>query len=71
VREIRGELAAIELALRALSAGDVLLIQADQVELALSFIQRFIADHTPSDFPVQQTYNRGSQPLLLTTPLRA
>ncbi len=71
VREIRGELAAIELALRALAPGDVLLIQADQVELALAFIQRFIADHTPPEFPVQQTYNRGSQPFLLTAPLRA
>ena len=71
VREIRGELAAIELALHALAPGDVLLIQADQVELALAFIQRFIAEHTPPEFPVQQTYNRGSQPLLLNAPLRA
>ncbi len=69
VREVRGELPAIELALRALSPGDVLLIQADQVELALSFIQRFISENTPADTAVKQSYSRGSQPFLLGAPL--
>ncbi len=70
VREIHGELAAIELALRALATGDVLLIQADQVDLALSFIQSYVAAHAPPGLPVQPTYSRGSQPFLSVEPLR-
>ncbi len=48
VRETRGELRAIELALRALEPGDLVVVQADQIEVALAFIERAIAEQTPT-----------------------
>jgi cyanophycin synthetase len=43
--ETRGELNAVEAALRGLNPGDLLVIQPDQVELCLSFVQRYLATH--------------------------
>ncbi|MSR56918.1 MAG: cyanophycin synthetase [Planctomycetaceae bacterium] len=47
--ETRGEFRAIEAGLRRLRPGDLILVQADQVESALVFIQEFIATNTPVD----------------------
>ena len=41
--ETRGEMTAIELTLRKMQAGDLVLIQADQVEEAILFVQQFLA----------------------------
>jgi cyanophycin synthetase len=43
VLETRGEFRAIETGLSALQQGDLILVQADQVEEALEFIQRYIS----------------------------
>ncbi|MBK6687556.1 MAG: cyanophycin synthetase [Deltaproteobacteria bacterium] len=45
VHETRGELRAVELALKAVEPGDLLLVQADQIDLAISFIQRYIEEN--------------------------
>jgi cyanophycin synthetase len=45
--ETRGELNAVENALSGLNPGDLLVIQPDQVELCLSFVQRYLATHPP------------------------
>lgn len=42
VYETRGELRAVEHALTALRPGDLLMIQADQVELCLDFVEKFL-----------------------------
>jgi cyanophycin synthetase len=44
--ETRGEFRAIEMGLRRLKSGDLILVQADQVEPSLAFIQEFIAANT-------------------------
>jgi cyanophycin synthetase len=44
--ETRGEFRAIEMGLRRLRSGDLILVQADQVEPSLAFIQEFIAANT-------------------------
>lgn len=49
VHEIRGELRAIEMALRSLEPGHLLVAQADQIELTLAFIERFIAEARTDD----------------------
>jgi cyanophycin synthetase len=46
VHETRGEFRAIEMGLRLLRSGDLILVQADQVEPSLAFIQEFIATNT-------------------------
>lgn len=43
IRETRGELNAVETMLRQLQAGDILFLQADQVELVLDFLPKFFA----------------------------
>jgi cyanophycin synthetase len=43
--ETRGEFAAIESGLRTLRSGDLILVQADQVEPALEFVVRFVASN--------------------------
>jgi hypothetical protein len=43
IYETRGEFRAIEEGLRRLRPGDLILVQADQVEPSLAFIQEFIA----------------------------
>jgi cyanophycin synthetase len=43
---VRGELRAIEMALRALEPGDLVLVQADQIDETLAFVERYIAEHT-------------------------
>jgi cyanophycin synthetase len=43
IHETRGELRAIELALRLLRPGDLILVQIDQVDSSLAFIERYIA----------------------------
>ncbi|HMB03642.1 MAG TPA: cyanophycin synthetase, partial [Isosphaeraceae bacterium] len=43
----RGELNAVEAALRGLNPGDLLVIQPDQVEPCLAFVQRYLATHPP------------------------
>lgn len=43
--ETRGELAAVEAALKALAPGDVCIVQADQVELTLGFVENYVATH--------------------------
>ncbi|MFO0722162.1 MAG: cyanophycin synthetase [Myxococcota bacterium] len=48
VRETKGELRAIEMALAGLEPGDIVVVQADQIEVALAFIERTIAEHTPT-----------------------
>lgn len=48
VFETRGEFRAIEAGLSRLKAGDLILLQADQVEPALAFIQEYIAAHPES-----------------------
>ncbi len=45
--ETRGELNAVEAALSGLNPGDLLVIQTDQVELCLAFVQRYLATHSP------------------------
>ena len=44
VREIQGELAAIETALGSVGAGDLLLILHDAVDKSLAFVQRYLAE---------------------------
>jgi cyanophycin synthetase len=46
VHETRGEFRAIEAGLTMLKAGDLILVQADQVEPALAFIEEFIATNS-------------------------
>jgi cyanophycin synthetase len=43
IRESRGEVATVEAALKDLQAGDLLLIQADTVDLVVDFVKRWIA----------------------------
>jgi cyanophycin synthetase len=43
--ETRGEIKAVEHALSGLNPGDLLIIQPDQVELCLAFVQRYLATH--------------------------
>jgi cyanophycin synthetase len=43
--ETRGELKAVEHALSGLNPGDLLVIQPDQVELCLAFVQHYLATH--------------------------
>ncbi len=43
IDETRGELIAIEMCLKSLAAGDLILIQADQVELAIEFVQGYLS----------------------------
>ncbi len=45
--ETRGEFRAIEAGLTMLRAGDLILVQADQVEPSLAFIEQFIATNAP------------------------
>ncbi|MFN0051289.1 MAG: hypothetical protein ACKV0T_03810, partial [Planctomycetales bacterium] len=53
VFETRGEFVAIEAGLRRLRPGDLILIQADQVEPSLRFIERYIAENVPA--PISAT----------------
>ncbi|HEV3162618.1 MAG TPA: cyanophycin synthetase [Isosphaeraceae bacterium] len=48
ITETRGELVTIDVALNALQPGDLLVIQPDQVELTLSYVQRALAAGLPS-----------------------
>jgi cyanophycin synthetase len=48
IHETRGEFRAIEMGLRMLKCGDLILVQADQVEPALAFIEEFIATNPAS-----------------------
>jgi cyanophycin synthetase len=48
ILETRGEFRAIETGLAALQSGDLILVQADQVEEALDFIQQYIAANAPA-----------------------
>ncbi|MFL5350992.1 cyanophycin synthetase [Archangium sp.] len=48
VVEARGEQRAIEMCLRQVRPGDLVLIQVDQVESSLAFIERFITTETPA-----------------------
>ncbi len=52
IHETRGEFRAVELALKMLRPGDLLLVQADQVEECLEFIQGWISRHAT---PVLET----------------
>ncbi len=47
--ELRSEFGAIEAGLRALKTGDLFLIQADQIERVLTFIEEFIAVNSQTD----------------------
>jgi cyanophycin synthetase len=49
ILETRGEFRAIETGLAALQSGDLILVQADQVEESLAFIQQYIAQAQASD----------------------
>jgi cyanophycin synthetase len=51
ILETRGEFRAIETGLAALQAGDLILVQADQVEEALEFIQQYIAANAAAGGP--------------------
>jgi cyanophycin synthetase len=54
VIETRGEMVAIEMMLKRMQPGDLVLIQADQVEPALRFIEAYLAGlPTPSATPLQ------------------
>jgi cyanophycin synthetase len=54
VHELHGEERAIELCLRQLMPGDMLLVQVDQMESSIAFIDRFIATERPT--VVQSSY---------------
>jgi cyanophycin synthetase len=43
IHETRGEFRAIEMGLRMLRPGDLILVQVDQVEPSLAFIEQFVA----------------------------
>jgi cyanophycin synthetase len=43
IQETRGEMIAIEMTLKQMQAGDLVLVQADQVELAIRFIEAYLA----------------------------
>lgn len=47
VREFRGSLKAVEAALKALRAGDLLLLQADKVDETLDFVKAYLASGVP------------------------
>ncbi|MGE3821735.1 MAG: cyanophycin synthetase [Isosphaeraceae bacterium] len=61
VHETRGELNAVEYALSQLKAGDLLVIQADQVELCLAFVRKFLQDS--ANRPVTRELVNASVPV--------
>ncbi|MBS0263758.1 MAG: cyanophycin synthetase [Planctomycetes bacterium] len=65
VFETRGEFNAIEAGLAALRDGDLILVQADQVEEALEYIQKYIARHaatTPNATAESAQYGASGGP---------
>lgn len=59
IHETRGEFVALEVALQTCRAGDVVLLQADQVEEALAFIETYLATHAVG---VAEQVNREVSP---------
>jgi cyanophycin synthetase len=43
ITEVRGAISAVELGLRTIQPGDLMLIQADEVDETIEFIQRYLA----------------------------
>lgn len=60
--ETRGEFRAIEAGLERLRSGDLILLQADQIEPALKFIEQYIAAHADGSQPTE------NQPRFAGTP---
>ena len=57
IHETRGEFRAIEMGLRRLRSGDLILVQADQVEPSLAFIQEFIAKNSAAAHAANEASN--------------
>jgi cyanophycin synthetase len=60
IHETRGELIAMDLALTELRAGDLLLIQADQIDIAITFIKEWLATHNVPGLPAPRTPDRAA-----------
>jgi hypothetical protein len=60
VFETRGEFRAIEAGLSMLRGGDLILVQADQVEPSLAFIEQFIATNSGGDNGIACTCDTDS-----------